>query len=53
MSDGGIFKAEVVYIRDSEDGGAGEVVQQETYTATQVSAWVKYHDLYLNIATLS
>lgn len=37
MSDGGLFKAEVIYIRDCEKREAGDMVQQETYT--RVSAW--------------
>nr|XP_029541286.1 proline-rich protein 36-like isoform X2 [Oncorhynchus nerka] len=32
MSDGGLFKAEVIYISDCEKRGAGDMVQQETYT---------------------
>ncbi|XP_029621232.1 mucin-5AC isoform X2 [Salmo trutta] len=32
MSDGGLFKAEVIYIRDCEKREAGDMVQQETYT---------------------
>ncbi|XP_045065820.1 muscular LMNA-interacting protein isoform X3 [Coregonus clupeaformis] len=32
MSDGGLFKAEVIYIRDCEKRGAGDMVQQETNT---------------------
>ncbi|XP_071768911.2 muscular LMNA-interacting protein [Centroberyx gerrardi] len=31
MSDGEIFKAEVVYIKDSEEGGAGHIIQGETH----------------------
>uniref|UniRef100_A0A8C7V3G1 Uncharacterized protein n=1 Tax=Oncorhynchus mykiss TaxID=8022 RepID=A0A8C7V3G1_ONCMY len=34
MSDGGLFKAEVIYISDCEKRGAGDMVQQETYTRT-------------------
>uniref|UniRef100_A0A674CYY1 Muscular LMNA interacting protein n=1 Tax=Salmo trutta TaxID=8032 RepID=A0A674CYY1_SALTR len=34
MSDGGLFKAEVIYIRDCEKREAGDMVQQETYTRT-------------------
>lgn len=30
MSDGEIFKAEIVFIKDSVEGGTGNTIQQET-----------------------
>ncbi|KAM4607478.1 uncharacterized protein mlip [Polymixia lowei] len=38
MSDGRIFKAEIVRIKDSEDRGAGNAVQRETYLKLKRSA---------------